>query len=74
MEFLLEVYQLNKFVALLFSSFSLSELFFILSSPVFLFNLLSIRFFFFFARFHSAARRGSPLEHCFKFLAGLLEV
>lgn len=73
MEFLLEVYQLNKFVVLSFSSFSLSELFFILSSPVFLFNLLSIRFFFF-ARFHSAARRGSPLEHCFKFLAGLLEV
>lgn len=72
MEFLLEVYQLNKFVALSFSSFSLNELFFILSSPVFLFNLLSIRFFF--ARFHSAARRGSPLEHCFKFLAGLLEV
>lgn len=37
MEFLLEVYQLNKFVVLSFSSFSLSELFFILSSPVFLF-------------------------------------
>lgn len=45
MEFLLEVYQLNKFVVLSFSSFSLNELFFILSSPVFLFNLLSIRFF-----------------------------